>query len=750
MNQPIAKKIPKTLTTHDDVRNDDYYWLNDRENKEVIEYLEAENAYREGVMAPLKDFQEILYQEIVGRIKQTDMSVPYLSNGYYYYSRFEEGAQYAIHCRKKGSLDSAEEVMLDLPEMSKGFAYYSVGGLAVSPNNQTLAYGVDTISRRIYIIHFQDLATGATLETTIPNTTGSSVWANDSKTLFYQVKDEALRSYKIFKHKLGTDAKKDVCVWHEKDETFSTHIYKTRSKKFLVIGSSSTVSNEFRILEADNPDGKFRLFQKRERDLEYSIDHYGDDFYIVANLAARNFRLMRTKDTKTGKKYWEELIPHREDVLLEGLEIFKDWMVISERKEGITQLRVMTTDALSRFPVYKRRFDEMTRKVEKLSVLLESYQTLEAEDSPETMKAGQRALKKMKALNLEFEALDSEREKSVATESDQIIDFGETVYVAYTGVNKETDTDLLRVGYTSMTTPSSVFEYNMRDRKLTLLKQEEVLGGQFQVANYQGERVFATAKDGTQVPISLVYRKDRFQKDGKSPLLLYAYGSYGHSMDPYFSSARLSLLDRGFGFAIAHIRGGQEMGRHWYEDGKLLKKMNTFTDFIDCADYLLKAQYTSSERLFAMGGSAGGLLMGAVMNMRPELWRGVVAQVPFVDVVTTMLDESIPLTTGEFDEWGNPKNKEYYDYMKSYSPYDNVEAKAYPTMLVTTGLHDSQVQYWEPAKWVAKLRELKTDNHPLLMYCNMSTGHGGASGRWERYKELAMEYAFLLWQAGKQ
>ncbi len=677
MEYPIAKKKATVLSAHGDERVDEYYWMNDRNNPEVIEYLEAENAYRKKMMEPLKSFQEKLYQEIIGRIKKTDMSVPYFSNGYFYYTRFEEGAEYALYCRKKDSLDAPEMMLLNVPEMAKGYPYYSIGGLSVSPDNLTMAFSVDTVSRRQYSIYFKMLSTGEMVPTFIPNTTGSVVWANDNQTIFYTTKNESLRAFKVFRHTVGSDPSNDVCVWEEKDETFNTFVFKSKSKKYLVIGSASTVSNEYRFVEADRPSGDFQLFQPRERDLEYTLDHYGAEFYINTNLNARNFRLMKTAESRTDKSNWEEVIPHREDVLLEGLEIFKDWLVLSERKEGVTRLRIMKRSG-----------------------------------------------------------------------GDHYIDFGETVYMAYTGVNREADSDVLRLGYASLTTPNSVFDYQMETRHLTLLKQEEVVGGVFDPRLYQAERAYATAPDGAKVPVSLVYRKSKFQKNGSAPLLLYGYGSYGQSMDPYFSSARLSLLDRGFVFAIAHIRGGQELGRRWYEDGKLLKKKNTFTDFIACAEYLVAQNYSAPDHLFAMGGSAGGLLVGTVMNMRPDLWKAVVAQVPFVDVVTTMMDESIPLTTGEFDEWGDPKQKPFYDYMKSYSPYDNVEAKAYPAMLATTGLHDSQVQYWEPAKWVAKLRELKTNQAQLLMYCNMSTGHGGASGRWERYKEIAMEYAFLLDQAG--
>ena len=677
MKPPTAKKVAKELSIHGDTRVDNYYWLNKREDEEVINYLTAENTYKEAMLSHTKELQQELYDEIVGRIKQEDQSVPYKQNGYYYITRYEEGQEYPIYSRKKGNLEAEEEIMLNVNELAKPYDYYNVAGRSVSPNNQLLAYGEDTLSRRIYDIKFKNLETGEMLEDVITNTTGGAVWANDNKTLFYTSKDEALRGYKIFRHQLGTPQSEDVEIWHEEDETFSTFVYKTKSKKYIVIGSYATLTREYKVLEADNPTGTFRPIQPRVRGLEYSIAHYGDKFYIYTNLDAKNFRLMSTPEKATTKENWQEVIPHRKDVLLEGMDIFKDYLVLSERKEGITQIRIMPWKG-----------------------------------------------------------------------EEHYVDFPEDAYLAYTSTNPEFDTKVLRLGYTSMTTPSSTFDYDMDTRKFTLLKEQAVLGG-FDKNNYQSERMFATARDGTKVPISLVYRKG-FKKDGTQPLLLYAYGSYGNSMEPYFSFVRLSLLDRGFAFAIAHIRGGQEMGRHWYEDGKLLKKKNTFTDFIDCADYLVAQKYTNKNNLFAMGGSAGGLLMGAVVNMRPDLWKGVVAAVPFVDVVTTMLDESIPLTTGEFDEWGNPKEEEYYKYIKSYSPYDNVDAKSYPAMLVTTGLHDSQVQYWEPAKWVAKLRELKTDNNPLLLHTNMEAGHGGASGRFRRFKETAMEYAFLIDLADKQ
>ena len=674
---PTANKTPKELSIHGDTRIDNYYWLNDREDQNVIDYLNAENNYRKEMMAHLEPAQEEIYQEIISRIKQTDMSVPYKDNGYWYYVRFEEGKEYPIYCRKKGSLESEELNLLDVNELAKEYKFYQVGGRTVSPDNKLLAYGEDTLSRRIYTLRFKNLETGETLEDVIPNTTGSAVWANDNKTLFYATKDETLRSYKIFKHKLGTSSEEDVEIYHESDETFSTFIYKTKSKKYLVIGSYQTISTEYRVLNADTPDEAFQIFQPRERKLEYAISHFGDQWYVKTNLDARNFRLMKTSVDATSKENWQEVIPHRDDVLLEDMELFKDYLILGERVDGISKLRVKTWDG----------------------------------------------------------------------KEDYYIDFGEDAYTAYSSVNMDFDSDLFRLGYTSMTTPSSVFDYNLKTKELKLLKQQEVVGD-FDKNNYQSERIFATAQDGTKIPLSIVYKKGT-PKDGSAPLLLYGYGSYGYSMEPTFSSIRLSLLDRGFIYAIAHIRGGEEMGRHWYEDGKLLNKKNTFTDFIDCGEHLIQEKYAAPDNLFAMGGSAGGLLMGAIVNMRPDLWKGIVAAVPFVDVVTTMLDESIPLTTGEYDEWGNPNDSTYYEYIKSYSPYDNVEAKDYPAMLVTTGLHDSQVQYWEPAKWVAKLRELKTDDNPLLLHTNMETGHSGASGRFKRYKETAMEYAFFLDLAGK-
>lgn len=674
LQPPVAKKIPKELSIHGDTRTDNYYWLNERENPEVISYLTAENEYTQKMLANTETLQQKLYDEIVGRIKQNDASVPYRDKGYWYYVRYEEGKEYPIYARKKGSMDAAEEVMLNANLRAEGQSYYSAAGLDISPNNQLLAFGEDTVSRRKYTLRFKNLQTGKLLPDAIPNTTGGAVWANDNKTVYYTMKDPALRSFKIFKHTLGTPTAQDEEVYYEADETFSTFVYKTKSDKYIIIGSGSTLSNEYRYLDADKPDGSFKVIQPRERGLEYSVDHFGDKFYLVTNKdGATNFKLMQTPVTKTGKANWKEVIPHRPDVLLEGIEIFKDYLTLQERKNGLSQIRVKSWS------------------------------------NPAT---------------------------------DYYINFGEEAYMAYISNNPEFDTKELRYGYSSLTTPFSTYAYNMQTKEKELLKRDEVLGD-FNPENYEAKRIYATAEDGTKIPVSLVYRKG-LQLDGNNPTLLYGYGSYGNSMNAAFSSVRLSLLDRGFVYAIAHIRGGQEMGRQWYENGKMLKKKNTFTDFIDAAEYLVDQKYTNPDKLFAQGGSAGGLLMGAVVNMRPDLFKGVLAAVPFVDVVTTMLDTSIPLTTGEFDEWGNPAEKQYYDYMLSYSPYDNVEAKAYPNMLVTTGLHDSQVQYWEPAKWVAKLREMKTDDNMLLLHTNMEAGHGGASGRFQRYKETAMQYAFLL------
>ncbi|MEE9169155.1 MAG: S9 family peptidase [bacterium] len=673
IDPPVAKVEAKELEFHGDVRIDNYYWLKERESPEVIEYLTKENEYTEDMMAHTKELEDVLFEEIKGRIKQTDMSVPYKLDDYYYYTRYEDGKEYPIYCRKKESLDGTEQIMIDVNELAEGHEFCSVRGREVSFDQNILTFSADTVGRRLYTIQFKNLETGEIYPDEIPNVTGNVAWANDNKTLFYGKKDlTTLRSYQIYKHVLGTDPARDELVFEEKDDTFSCYVSKTKSKKYLFIGSFQTLSSEYRFLDAGYPEGDFKVFLARERDHEYDVDHFQDKFYIRTNDGAKNFRLMETPRNRTAKSNWKEVIPHRDDVLLSGFEIFKDHLVLSERKNGLRQIRVMPW----------------------------------------------------------------------AGGEEHYLNFGEPAYLAYVSTNPDINTQILRYGYTSMTTPNSTFDYDMVTREKTLLKEEEVLGG-FDKNDYETDRLHATAGDGTKIPISIVYRKGT-KKDGGNPLLLYGYGSYGNSLDARFSSPRLSLIDRGFIYAIAHVRGGEEMGRYWYEDGKLLKKKNTFTDFIDCAEYLIQESYTNSDKLFAMGGSAGGLLMGAVLNMAPELFEGVVARVPWVDVVTTMLDPDIPLTTSEYDEWGDPNKKEYYDYMLSYSPYDNVEAKAYPNLLVTTGLHDSQVQYWEPAKWVAKLRTLKTDNNRMLLKTNMEAGHGGASGRYKRYRETAFIYCFLL------
>ncbi len=673
---PVAKKIAKELTIHGDTRIDNYYWMNNREDPEVIAHLEAENAYKDSVMKHTEPLQEKLFEEIKSKIKQEDESVPYKENGYYYYSRTVPEKEYYLVCRKKETLEAAEEVLLDVNKMAEGYEFYALGGSEISPDNKILAYSVDTLSRRNYTIYFKNLETGELLPDAIPLTAGGATWANDNKTVFYMLKDTVtLRSEKIMKHTLGTPVESDVEVYYESDETFNTYIFKTKSKKYLMIASESTLTSEYRFLDAGNPDGTFKIIQPRTRGLEYSVDHFGDDFYIRTNLYALNFKLVKTPVTKTEKENWVEVIPHRSEIFFENFEILKDYLVVSERNEGITQLRVLP------------------------------------------WKGG------------EYK-----------------IDFDEEVYSVRPDVNLDFDTDIFRFSYTSLTTPVSTFDYNLTTKERKLLKQQEVLGG-FDKNNYETKRIYATAGDGTKIPISLVYRKG-MEKNGNIPALIYGYGSYGYTMEPSFRLSILPLLDRGFIYAIAHIRGGQINGRQWYEDGKLLKKMNTFTDFNDCAQFLIDEKYTNSDKLFAKGGSAGGLLMGACINLKPQLYKGVVAAVPFVDVITTMLDESIPLTTGEFDEWGNPKDEKYYYYMKSYSPYDNVVAKNYPAILVTTGLHDSQVQYWEPAKWVAKLRELKTDDNLLIFHINMDYGHGGASGRFQWIKDIALEYAFIFDQIG--
>lgn len=672
---PKAKLIPHTLTTHEDERFDAYFWLNDRENKDVVEYLHAENAYYEAETVKYKAFEETLFEEMKARIKEDDMSVPYKFNGYWYIVKYEKGKDYPIYFRKKESLDNPEELLFDCNVMAEDHDYFKLVGLSVSPDNTMISFGVDTVGRRNYNLQIKSLVTGEVFSDIIPNTTGSATWANDNKTLFYTVKDElTLRSDKVFKHKLGSLSSTDVLIFHEQDDTFGVAVYKSKSKKYLIIACYSTLTNEYHILDANSPDAAFKVFQKRMRGLEYSVSHYGDQFYILTNAdGAYNFKLMKTPETETEIENWSEVLPHREDVLLEDIDIFKEFLVISERSNGLNHIRIKRWDG----------------------------------------------------------------------SEDYYLPFDNETYTAYTSTNVEFDTHILRYGYNAMTTPSSSIDFNMVTKEKTILKEQEVLDPNFDKNNYASERLWATADDGVKVPISIVYKKGII-KDGTNPLLMYAYGSYGHTIDPYFSSIRLSLLDRGFIYAIAHVRGGEYLGRKWYEDGKLLKKKNTFTDFIACSKYLIAQKYTSPKHLYALGGSAGGLLIGAVINEAPELYNGVIAAVPFVDVLTTMLDNSIPLTTGEYDEWGNPNDPVFYEYIKSYSPYDNVKKQNYPHILISTGLHDSQVQYWEPAKWVAKLRHFKTDNNKLLFKTNMKAGHGGASGRFEALREDAEEYAFLL------
>lgn len=687
---PQAARKPFEITMHGHTRTDEYHWMRlseeqrnapepDAHTKEVVAHLDAENAYCEAMLAPVKQLREDLFKELKARIKETDLSVPYRENGYWYHARFEEGKEYAVQVRRKDEADAAEHDFLDENDLAKGTTYYDLGDFEISPQNNLVCYSEDRIGRRQYELRFKDLNTGKDLPDVITNTGGGCAWA-DERTVFYPRKDETLRTYRIYRHELGTDEANDVVVFEEKDPAFSCDVYRSRSDRFVMITTESTTSSEHLLLSVDEPNGTFTPFLPREEDHENTVIHVPGapgKWYIITNWKALNFRLMECAEGQTAdKRKWKEVIPHRAEVLLEDVDAFKDHLVITERRDGLTHLVV-------------RRLSDGRRHE---------------------------------------------------------IAFQDPAYVCYSGTNPEWNTDKLRYGYTSLTTPSSVYEHDLNEGTDTLLKQQEVIGS-FDAKNYTSERIWVVARDGVKVPVSVVYRKGT-PLNGTSPLLLYGYGSYGVTIDPIFSSARLSLLDRGFVYAIAHIRGGEELGREWYETGKMEDKMNTFNDFIDCADWLVKNKYSDPERLYASGGSAGGLLMGAVVNMRPELWNGVIADVPFVDVVTTMLDESIPLTTGEFEEWGDPKEKEAYERMLSYSPYDNVKDQAYPAMLVGTGFHDSQVQYWEPAKWVQRLREHQKSNAPILLHVNMEAGHGGASGRFESLKEVARNYAFLLWRAG--
>ena len=686
LKAPSAEKQAKSLTIHNSTRIDNYFWMRltdeqktakkkDVQTQKVEAYLNSENEYFDKVTASTNNFQKELFEEMKSRIKEDDTSVPYFRNNYFYITRFEKGSQYPIYSRKKESLEVDEEILFDVNEEAQEHEYFQLGALNVSPDNKLVAFATDTISRRQYTIQIKNLETGELLTDKIENTTGGSVWSNDNKTLFYTKKDPlTLRSSSIYRHILGTDASEDVIVFEEKDETYSTYVYKTKSHKYIVIGSSSTLSSEFRIISADKPYGDWKVIHPREDNLEYSLAHYGDYFYIQTNKDdAINFKLMKTPVNKTTKENWVDVIPHRNETLLEDVSIFKNYLVIEERSNGLGKIRIKTWDG----------------------------------------------------------------------KEDYYLPFNEETYSAGVYANPEFDTDVIRYSYNSMTTPNSVIDFNMKNQTKEIKKEQEVLGGKFDKNNYKSDRIWATARDGKKVAISLVYHKDT-ELNKNTPLLQYAYGSYGYTISDGFSSTRLSLLDRGFVYAVAHIRGGQYLGREWYNDGKMMNKKNSFFDFIDCSKYLIDNNYTSAKHLYAMGGSAGGLLVGAVSNLNPELYNGIIAAVPFVDVISTMLDESIPLTTGEFDEWGNPKEKEAYDYMLSYSPYDQVTPKKYPNMLVTTGYFDSQVQYWEPAKWVAKLRELKTDKNTLLLHTNMDVGHGGASGRFDALKETAIDYTFLL------
>ncbi len=675
---PVAEKQQHIRTIHGDAVNDPYYWMIDffkkgKDSTKVVKYLTEENNYWEAMMKDTEPLREKLFHEMKARIKEKDESVPTFRNGYYYYTRTETGKQYFKFARKKGSLNAPEEILLDVDKMAEGKPYYSASGFSVSPDNKKLIFGVDDVSRRQYKLFMKDLTTGKITDLNIKNTSGSATWANDNKTIFYTSNNpETLLSEKIMRHILGTDSKKDVVVYEEKDKTNYIGQGKSKNNKYIMIYSSATNSSEVRYISADKPMDAFKVFQPRMKNVLYDVTPLEDKFLITTNKDALNFKVMQTPLNKTGVENWKDYIPHRKDVLMEGIEEFKNYLVFQERQNGLTQLVILD------------------RK----------------------------------------------------TEKKEFLKFDEPAYSLSPSGNPEYNTDNFRFGYTSKITPGSQFEQNLKTGKRTLLKQQEVLGG-YDKNNYVTERIFATAKDGTKIPMSVVYKKG-LVKNGKNPLLLYAYGSYGNSMNAGFNSSRLSLLDRGFVYVLTHIRGGQEMGRQWYEDGKMMKKINTFTDFIDSGQYFIDNKFTSPEHLYAQGGSAGGLLMGAVANMAPKMWKGIIAQVPFVDVVNTMLDESIPLTTNEYDEWGNPNNKEAYFYMKSYSPYENVERKNYPNILVTTGLHDSQVQYFEPAKWTAKLRDMKTDNNVVFLKTDMSYGHGGASGRFDYLKDLALVYAFMF------
>ncbi|MBD2501092.1 S9 family peptidase [Anabaena azotica] len=673
---PVAEQQPQVLELHGDRRVDNYFWMRDLDNPKVVEYLEAENLYTKAMMQHTEELQSKLYDEMLSRIKETDLSVPYRKDNYYYYSRTEAGKAYRIYCRKQGDLDASEEILLDENELAAGHDFFELGTLAISPNHQILAYSYDTSGSEQYTLLFLDLNTYELYPESIAETSYSFCWCNDNKTCFYTKIDEANRPYQLYKHSLGTSPEKDELVYHEADNAYALAVGKTRSQAYILMSLQSSITTEFHYLDANNPHSDFQIIYPRESGIEYDVEHHSDDFYIVTNQEATNFKLVKTPIAAPSKENWQTVIPHREDVLLSGVSLFTNHLVIYERKDGLETARV----------------------------------------------------------------------RDLSTGSESNIIFPEPTYQFSEGSNPEFNTNILRFNYNSLITPPSVFDYDMDTHERELKKQTEVLGN-YDQNQYQSEWLLATAEDGTQIPISIVYKRG-IEKDGRNPLLLTGYGAYGVSYPASFSSARLALLDRGIVCAIAHIRGGEEMGRKWYEDGKFLQKKNTFTDFIASAEYLIKEGWTASDRLAITGGSAGGLLMGAVINLRPELFKVVVADVPFVDVVTTILDTSLPLSAMEWEEWGNPNDKVYYDYMKSYSPYDNVEAKDYPHLLITAGLNDSRVKYWEPAKWTAKLRQLKTDNNILLLKTNMDAGHSGASGRYESLRELAFEYAFILDRLG--
>jgi len=671
---PVARKVPKVGEIHGERRVDDYFWLRDKKDPEVAADLEAENAYTDAVLKPTQALQEALYKEMLGRIKETDMKVPYRKSGFYYYSRTEQGKQYPIYCRKKGDLGAPEQVTLDLNALAEGRKFMALGAYTVSDDTHLLAYSTDDTGFRQYTLHVTDLRTGEIREKVAENVV-SAAWAADNQTLFYVIEEESTkRPYRLYRHRLGTTAHE--VVYEEPDQAFNIGVGRTRSERYLILGVGSHTTSEARFVPADTPEGEWKLVAPRVHDQEYDVDHHGESFYIRVNDTGRNFRLARAPVSSPGRESWQEVVPHRPEVMLEGVDLFKSHYVLFEREGGLPQLRV--TD--------------------------------------------------------------------LRTGASHRMAFPEAAYSAFPDANPEFDTTAFRYNYQSLVTPSSVFDYDMEKRTSTLLKQTEVLGG-YDPSRYAIERLYATAKDGVRIPLSVVYRKD-FRRDGKSPAYLYGYGAYGFPLPITFSSNRVSLLDRGFAIALAHVRGGGEMGKAWHDDGRMMKKMNTFTDFIAAAEHLMAEKWTSPDRLVIEGGSAGGLLMGAVANLRPDLFKAVVSKVPFVDVINTMLDESLPLTVGEFEEWGNPKKKDEYDYLKTYCPYTNLARKPYPSMLIKTSFNDSQVMYWEPAKYVAKLRTLKTDQNPLLLKTNMAAGHGGASGRYDALREAALDYAYILREVG--